>query len=129
MLRRPRPGVPYRRNSRVAAVFGVAVYAAILVALALTGRLPAVWAASYLPVAVLLFAVYAYDKAAAGRGLRRVPERLLHALALANGWPDAWLAQVVLRHKTRKPRFLRVFRLTALLNVMAVAGWAVRIAG
>lgn len=129
MARRPKPGVPYRRCGPVAAVLGVVLYAGILAALVITGRLPLLSALSYLPAAVWLFAVYAYDKAAAVRGFRRVPERLLHGLALANGWPGAWLAQAFLRHKTRKPAFLWVFWLTVCLNVAAVIGWALWLSG
>lgn len=129
MARRPKPAVLYRRRSRAAAVLGVVLYAGILAALVFAGRLLPLPALSYLPAAALLFAVYAYDKAAAGHGFRRVPERLLHGLALANGWPGAWLAQAFLRHKTRKPAFLRVFWLTVCLNVAAVIGWALRIPG
>ncbi|WP_198003618.1 DUF1294 domain-containing protein [Neisseria shayeganii] len=98
------------------AVLGLVLYTGILAALVFTGRLPPLPALSYLPAAALLFAVYAYDKAAAVRGFRRVPERLLHGLALANGWPGAWLAQAFLRHKTRKSGFLRVFWLTVCLE-------------
>lgn len=56
-----------------------------------------------------LFALYAFDKAAARAGRRRTAEATLHLLALAGGWPGALLAQRVLRHKTRKQPFQRVF--------------------
>lgn len=129
MARRLKPGMPYRWRGRVTAALGLVLYAGILAALVITGRLPLLPALSYLPAAVWLFVVYAYDKAAAVRGFRRVPERLLHGLALANGWPGAWLAQAFLRHKTRKPGFLRVFWLMVCLNVAAVIGWALWLSG
>lgn len=56
------------------------------------------------------FVVYRHDKEAArgGRGWR-VRETSLHLWALAGGWPGAFVAQRVLRHKTRSHGFLAVF--------------------
>lgn len=48
---------------------------------------------------------FAWDKAAARRGSRRVPEARLLALTLLGGGAGALLGMIWLRHKTRKPRF------------------------
>ena len=48
------------------------------------------------------FFLYGYDKAQAGARGRRVPEGLLHALALAGGFAGGWLGRWAFRHKTRK---------------------------
>lgn len=69
------------------------------------------------------FAAAVADKRRARKGRGRVPEAAFHALALLGGWPGELLAFAVARHKTRKPRFLAVFALCALLDVAAVA-WA-----
>ena len=55
------------------------------------------------------FVLYAYDKAVAGRARVRVPEVVLHGLALSGGTVAAYLAQRLLRHKTIKKPFQRVF--------------------
>lgn len=68
----------------------------------------------------LSFLVYGQDKLAARQGWRRVRERTLHLLALCGGWPGAWLAQGVFRHKTVKPAFRRWFWLTVAMNVLAL---------
>ena len=65
------------------------------------------------------FATYAGDKA--GAGSRRVPERVLHVLSLAGGWPGALVAQEWYRHKTRKVRFQIIFWLIVAAHVAAVA--------
>jgi uncharacterized membrane protein YsdA (DUF1294 family) len=72
------------------------------------------------------FALVAIDKRRARRGARRVPEAVLHALALLGGWPGEVLAMLAVRHKTRKGAFLAPFALCALANGLAVAwllGW------
>lgn len=65
---------------------------------------------------LLTFAVYAIDKVRALRGRWRVSEVNLHLLALAGGWPGAFFARHVFRHKTVKRPFRIVFALTVLLN-------------
>jgi uncharacterized membrane protein YsdA (DUF1294 family)/cold shock CspA family protein len=82
----------------------------------------AVW---YALVSLVTLAVYAADKARAGTTARRIPERTLHLLALAGGWPGSLLAQQELRHKTRKVRFQVLFWATILIHVILVAIWCV----
>ena len=55
---------------------------------------------AYLVMSLVAFAAYAVDKSAAKRGAWRTPESTLHTLELLCGWPGAWLAQRLLRHKT-----------------------------
>lgn len=75
----------------------------------------------YLLLSLITFIIYAADKRAARRQQWRVRERTLHLLALAGGWPGAWLAQKYLRHKSGKASFLFGFRLTLLGNLAIVA--------
>ena len=67
------------------------------------------------------FAAYAIDKRAAEQGRWRTAESTLHTLALAGGWPGAWAAQRLLRHKSRKLSFLTTYVVTVLLNLGALA--------
>lgn len=71
----------------------------------------------YVAASVMTFFVYAIDKSAARRGGWRTPERTLHLLALAGGWPGALLAQRLLRHKTAKLPFRITFWTTVILNL------------
>lgn len=75
--------------------------------------------AGYIGIAsVATFVVYALDKSAAKLGRRRVRERTLHGLALLGGWPGALVAQRLLRHKSSKGRFLFIYWLTVVLNLV-----------
>ena len=69
------------------------------------------------------FFAYWKDKVAAEEEAIRIREDVLHTLALLGGWPAAWLAQQVLRHKTIKRSFQAMFWLTVLVNVAALAVW------
>lgn len=60
-------------------------------------------------VNIMTFIAYGLDKRRAVRESRRVPEKILHSLALLGGSPGAWVAQRVFRHKTRKISFQCVF--------------------
>lgn len=76
----------------------------------------------YSTLSLAVFALYALDKFAARRGDWRVPENLLHLMALLGGWPGAWMGQLKFRHKTRKRGFRLVFFLTVILN-LGLIGW------
>jgi len=67
----------------------------------------------------LTFSVYCIDKFAAQRGNRRIPEHQLCLLALLGGWPGAWVAQKLTRHKTVKASFQRAFLACVMLNFAA----------
>lgn len=76
---------------------------------------PVLWL--YLGMSALTFCFYFIDKEAAQNGRQRTPERRLHLLALAGGWPGALYAQQLLRHKSSKESFRAVFRVTVGLNL------------
>jgi uncharacterized membrane protein YsdA (DUF1294 family) len=76
----------------------------------------------YLSASVVSFLVYAWDKWAARTRRQRTPERTLLTLGFLCGWPGAWLAQSVLRHKSVKQPFRAWFFTTVVLNVMIVSG-------
>ena len=63
------------------------------------------------------FLLYGADKAAALQGGNRIPEYILHLLAVLGGWPGALVAQQWLRHKSVKAGFLGVFWLTVFANL------------
>lgn len=71
------------------------------------------------------FLLYGADKAAALQGGNRIPEYILHLLAVLGGWPGAFLAQRLFRHKTGKRAFQRVFWVTVSVNA-AFLIWLIR---
>lgn len=72
-------------------------------------------------------ALFAYwrDKHAATHGEWRVQESVLHGFAVLGGWPGAWFAQSVLRHKTRKPSFQLAFKATIALHCLVLLAWLI----
>lgn len=102
----------------------IAAYAMAVVWGVMTHRL-SWWTA---PLSIVLnlatFIAYWQDKSAAQSGRWRKPESTLQLLALAGGWPGAWLAQQVLRHKTSKRSFLAVFWACVVLHGAALGWWA-----
>ncbi|MCR8960277.1 DUF1294 domain-containing protein [Variovorax sp. S2] len=88
-----------------------------------TARLPPLALGVLLVISLLTFAVYGFDKSAAQAGRWRTAESTLHLLSLAGGWPGAWCAQRLFRHKSRKASFMAGYWATVLLNIAAVAAW------
>ena len=70
---------------------------------------------------VATFVAYGVDKRRAVRGGWRIPERTLHWMELACGWPGALVGQAVFRHKRRKVAFMVVFAGIAMIHLV---GWA-----
>ena len=95
----------------IAVVFLVIVGIAVL-----ASRVPPAIFGIYTVFSLMTFGVYAYDKSAARKGAWRTPEKTLHLLSLAGGWPGALVAQQQLRHKSRKASFRAVFWMTVLFN-------------
>ncbi len=77
-------------------------------------------AAVYGAASLVTFAAYGIDKALAGSGKRRVPERTLHGLELCGGWPGALLGMRAFRHKTAKTSFRVV---TFVIVALHAAAW------
>ncbi len=117
---RPAPPAPRPRDgSRV--VLLIPAFAAFVLAVHLLWGVPNWLWGLYTAMSLATFITYFLDKRAAQRGDWRVPENTLHALALACGWPGALLAQRLLRHKSGKRPFLRVYWAMVVGNVAAFA--------
>ncbi|MDO9114049.1 MAG: cold shock and DUF1294 domain-containing protein [Polaromonas sp.] len=88
-----------------------------------TGRLPLL----VLPAALLLnlvtFFVYWLDKYAAQQGRWRTAENTLHLFSLLGGWPGAWFAQQLLRHKSSKASFRASYWASVAVHFIALAAW------
>lgn len=103
---------------------GLLVLPALAVHRILAAPLPGYVAGWGLLASVLTWMVYAVDKRRARENAGRVPERLLHLLELAGGWPGAFLAQHILRHKNAKVSYQAMFWLIVLLyEVVALDAW------
>ncbi|MBK1712991.1 cold shock and DUF1294 domain-containing protein [Rubrivivax gelatinosus] len=120
--RRPAPRPPPARATQwgTATLFVIPAFLLLYLGLAVLWRLPPWVGGVYLAASLVTFSAYALDKSAAERGAWRTPESTLHTLALFGGWPGALLAQQVLRHKSSKQAFRRVFWATVVLNVIAL---------
>ena len=59
---------------------------------------------------------YVYDKSQSRRHGPRVPELVLHAMALLGGFLGGWLGMFVFRHKVRKPAFWAVLAGSTVLH-------------
>jgi len=79
-------------------------------------------------ITLTTFAYYGWDKRQARRDGARVPEMVLHMLALIGGSLGAYAGMQLFRHKTLKGRFRLMFWLIALLQMglliwLAYAWW------
>jgi uncharacterized membrane protein YsdA (DUF1294 family) len=77
-------------------------------------------------VSVITFLFYGYDKFQARQNRTRIPELVLHLLALAGGTIGAFLGQILFRHKTKKWQFRLVFVLIVFVQIGVVAWWLMK---
>ncbi len=72
----------------------------------------------YVVMSIVSFIMYRTDKKRSVSGGWRIPEKTLHFIDLAGGWPGAIMAQRRFRHKTRKSSFQWVFRVIVVLHLL-----------
>lgn len=80
-------------------------------------------ATAYLVMSLVTFVVYAWDKRAARLGRPRIRERTLHLLEAGGGWPGAFAAQRLLRHKNAKTGYQLVFWMIGVLHLTLWGLW------
>ena len=65
----------------------------------------------------ITFLLYGLDKAQSKNGGWRVPEVVLHGLALAGGFPGGWAGRSIFRHKTKKGIFVFVLVVSTAIHL------------
>lgn len=114
---------PAREASAAPVLLLMLAWAALLGWGVWADRLP-VWTLFAAPLLNgVTFFIYWTDKHAAQHGRWRTKEDTLHLLALLGGWPGAWAAHQVLRHKSRKVTFRAMYWATVVLHCAALGGW------
>ncbi len=110
----------FRRYLIQAAVVGVITYGVLFYATGLS--LYIIW---LIALGLATFMLYGFDKLEArrfGEGAKnRVPERLLHLLALLGGFGGGWLGMFLFWHKIRKIWFWVVLIAATALHLFWVA--------
>lgn len=67
---------------------------------------------------MLSFTLYRLDKSRAKQELWRIPEATLHQFDILGGWPGGLAAQLIFRHKLRKPSFVVRYWLTVVVHIV-----------
>lgn len=132
----PRRAAPAAASGAVVALPLMAAFAATVAWGMWTRHLPWWVLPALLFLNVFTFFAYWQDKYAAGKGAWRISESALHLWSLAGGWPGAWFAQQVLRHKSSKQSFREAYWATVALNCGALGasiwwlpGWLASLRG
>jgi uncharacterized membrane protein YsdA (DUF1294 family) len=68
-------------------------------------------------LSLITFIVYGLDKSRAKSDGWRMPEAVLHWLALAGGFPGGWAGRSIFHHKTQKVVFTLVLLLSSLIHL------------
>ena len=86
----------------------------------INGFLPEFFPFIFIGANLIAFLYYYQDKTSAIKNAWRTPENTLHILSLLGGWGAAYFAQKLFRHKHKKLSFMIVYKLTAILNFLAI---------
>lgn len=70
-----------------------------------------------IPLSIITFILFGYDKAQSRRGAGRVPEKALLILAVFGGALGGLLAMQVFRHKTKHLHFWLILSFAALVHI------------
>lgn len=79
-----------------------------------------------LTLSLITFLFYGYDKYQAINQNTRIPEAILHLIALAGGTVGAFAGQLFFRHKTKKLSFRVIFITIAVVQIGLILWWYVR---
>jgi uncharacterized membrane protein YsdA (DUF1294 family) len=109
---------PYAQFTLIAAAFSL-LLALILVVYGVDWYIA--WLIGW---SIVTFCFYGLDKRSSkqGRPDNRVPEEVLHVLALIGGFPGGWLGRAYWRHKTLHPSFLIILIVSTILHI-GIAFW------
>jgi len=101
---------------------GLAVFVAVFLWLFSNWSLIWIW---LFAINLITLVAYGYDKNQAQSGGLRIPEVVLHGLALAGGFLGGWVGRSLFHHKTRKPVFAVVLTISTIiwLVVLYIAFW------
>jgi uncharacterized membrane protein YsdA (DUF1294 family) len=69
---------------------------------------------------IITFMLYGFDKTQSIKRGWRVPEAVLHVLALSGGFPGGWVGRSVFRHKTKKGFFLFILIISSLIHIALI---------
>jgi uncharacterized membrane protein YsdA (DUF1294 family) len=117
-------GPQFRNYSILAIVLTFIAYYLVLWT-GLSGR----YLAGVLATSIATFILYGIDKAQAKtfqrQAKQRVPENLLHLMALVGGFLGGWAGMFIFWHKVRKPVFWAVLGGSTILHIalMFIFGW------
>jgi len=115
---RPSSQSPATAFGLVAIVMGAILY--VLVYANTNWHPYAVWLAAW---GVTTFVFYGFDKLQAPRQGLRVPEKILHLLALLGGFLGGWAGMFLFWHKVRHISFWLVLLLSTLLHAGLAYYW------
>jgi uncharacterized membrane protein YsdA (DUF1294 family) len=113
-----------RNETFFSTVFAV-LFCLFVIVMVFIKNLPFLVPIFYAVASFVTFIAYAIDKSAARKNRWRTKESTLHLFSLIGGWLGALFAQKVLRHKSKKQEFKRVFWITVILNC-SMLGWLVK---
>jgi uncharacterized membrane protein YsdA (DUF1294 family) len=121
----PRPrGVSLYAYIALALLLVLPVYALIRFATWIDWR---ILLGAALAISVFTFFLYRSDKQSAVDGEWRIPEVMLHFFELIGGWPGAFLAQRIVRHKISKTSYQVLYWAIVLIHQFValefVLGW------
>ena len=71
-------------------------------------------------LSLVTFTVYGFDKSQSKGNGWRVPESVLHGLAVAGGFVGGWLGQSIFHHKTKKASFVFVLAISTMVHAAAL---------
>ncbi len=98
----------------------ILLFFAFVIERSLKGFLPLWFPIVFFGANLIVFLYYYQDKTSALKNDWRTPENTLHWLSLIGGWGGAYIAQKIFKHKYKKQSFMLNYKLTVLINCVAI---------
>ena len=109
---------PYKKHKALAPIYFIIIAGLVVISMVSFSIASSNLQVYMVVINLITFCLYGYDKFISSGEKLRVPEKVLHLLALFGGSVFAYISQVLFNHKLKKQPFQSIFLVISLFQII-----------